>query len=260
MLELYHWEPNTFFLKPLIALEEKGVEFRSRYIDATSLEQFGAEIPANAESRLQLEREGPVLVHDGTLISSSFFLLEYIAETFPGPTLLPADVYDRYRMRAWGQQIALSLASVVTMLGCARYLAPTLRARPAADLRARIASIEPLERRAAWAALLEADQASAVGAALARLGLAVERIEAALGAGSWLAGPDYSIADIDAYAMLRALPALAPDQVNAAATPRILDFLARMGARPAVRAALAYSRSGRPEEAFVPGPEPSRWG
>jgi glutathione S-transferase/GST-like protein len=195
-----------------------------------------------------------VLVHDGAVISASFFMLEYIAETFPGPTLLPANAYDRYRMRAWGQQIALSLAGVVTALGCARCLAPMLRARPAAALRARI------ERIAAWAALLEADQASAVGAALVRLTLPVERIEAALGAGSWLAGPDYSIADIDAYAMLRALPALAPDKLNAAATPCILDFLARMGARPAVRAALAHSRSGRPEQAFVPGPEASRWG
>jgi hypothetical protein len=30
--------------------------------------------------------------------------------------------------------------------------------------------------------------------------------------------------------------------------------------RPAVRAALAMTRSGRPEQAFVPGPEPPRWG
>ena len=36
MLELYHWEPNTFFLKPLIALAEKGVEYRSCYFDPTN--------------------------------------------------------------------------------------------------------------------------------------------------------------------------------------------------------------------------------
>ena len=29
-LELYHWEPNTYFLKPLIALEEKAAQFTSR--------------------------------------------------------------------------------------------------------------------------------------------------------------------------------------------------------------------------------------
>jgi hypothetical protein len=33
-----------------------------------------------------------------------------------------------------------------------------------------------------------------------------------------------------------------------------------MRERPAVRAALALSRTGKPQEAFVPGAEPSRWG
>ena len=201
-----------------------------------------------------------MLVHDGAIISSSFFMLEYIAEAFPGPTLLPAAAYDRYRMHAWGQLIALTLASTVTTLGCTRYLAPALHARPAAALRAQFASIEPLERRATWSALLEAERDSALSAALGRLALPVKRIEAALAACTWLAGPEYSIADIDAFAMLLALPVLAPDVVNAAATPRILDFLVRMRARPAVRAALTHSRTGRPEQAFVPGPEASRWG
>jgi GSH-dependent disulfide-bond oxidoreductase len=260
MLELYHWEPNTFFLKPLIALAEKGVEFRSRYFDPTRFEQFAANFPSNLESQLQLEHEGPVLVHDGTIISSSFFMLDYIAETFPGPTLLPADAYGRYRMHAFGQVGALALGSAVATLGCSRYLAPALRALPVDVLRAQIASIEPLERRAAWTAVLEGDTQGAASAALARLALPVRRIEAALGASAWLAGADYSIADIDAFAMLLALPALAAQVVNAAATPRILDFLARMRARPAVRAALAHSRTGRPEEAFVPGTEASRWG
>jgi hypothetical protein len=33
-----------------------------------------------------------------------------------------------------------------------------------------------------------------------------------------------------------------------------------MHERPAVKKALALSRSGKPHEAFVPGAEPSRWG
>ena len=34
MLELYTSEPNTFFLKPLIALHEKRAAFESRWFDA----------------------------------------------------------------------------------------------------------------------------------------------------------------------------------------------------------------------------------
>ena len=71
MLELYHWEPNTFFLKPLIALKEKEAAFASRYFDPTRFEQFAAGFPHNVEAGLHLEREGPLLRRNGTLISSS---------------------------------------------------------------------------------------------------------------------------------------------------------------------------------------------
>jgi hypothetical protein len=48
--------------------------------------------------------------------------------------------------------------------------------------------------------------------------------------------------------------------VNYTVTPRICDFLDRIAARPAVKAALSMSRSGKPEQHYVPGVEPSRWG
>lgn len=260
MLELYHWEPNSFYLKPLVALAEKGVVYTARYFDPTQFEQFSAAFPLDVESRLHLEREGPVLVHDGTIISSSYFLLEYIAETFPGPALLPADPYDRYRARAWGQISALSLASAVSALGCARYLAPALRSRPPERVRSQIDAIEPLERRAAWAAVLDGGTEAQLAAARNQLAGPVSRIEAALAASPWLAGAQYSIADIDVFAMLMGLPELAPGAVGASASPHIMSFLQRMRARPAVRAALALSRTGQPEQAYVPGSEPPRWG
>ena len=75
MLELYHSEPNTFFLKPLIALHEKNANFQSRWFDSDKLEQFSLGFSGDVEAHLHLEREGPLLLHDGTLISSSFFIL-----------------------------------------------------------------------------------------------------------------------------------------------------------------------------------------
>jgi GST-like protein len=261
MPELYHWEPNIFYLKPMVALAEKSVDYHSHYFDPTNFEQFGAAFPHNVESQLQLEREGPLLLHDGAIIASSFFMLEYIAETFPGPSLLPADAYGRYRMHAWGQVIALSVASAVTTLGCARYLAPTLRTRAAEPLRSQIAAIEPLERRQAWEAVAYGrDNEGAVSSARRRLAPLLTRIEAALATSPWLAGAQYSIADIDAFAMLAALPSLEPGIISRGATPQLMAFLERMHERPAVRAALAQSRTGRPAEAFVPGPEAPRWG
>jgi glutathione S-transferase len=261
VLELYTSEPNTFFFKPLIALAEKQAAFTTHYFDAAGLEQFAGSAPTDLESGLQLEREGPLLVHDGTLISSSFFMLEYISEALPGPSLIPADAYDAYRARAWGQYLGANLGSIVPVLGAAKYLRPHLAALDAAWVDRRIASIEPLERRAGWLALRDGTYTDAfLQAAIARLGAPVARVEKALQDSPWLAGAAFSVADIDAYAMLCVLPDLAPAVVSKAATPRIFEYLARIATRDSVSAALSTARTPHPERQFVPGLEASRWG
>lgn len=260
MLELYHWEPNTYYLKPLIALNEKGAAFSSRYFDPTRFEQFAPGFPRDVESNLHLEREGPVLVHDGTIISSSFFMLEYIADAFPGTELYPGNAYEHYRARAWGQFLTLSLGPGVCALGCAKYLAPALKQRDPAQLRAQVAAIEPMERRLAWSAVVEGYTDETLSAVKHRLEFPLKRLETSLSSGPWLAGSAYSVADIEAFSLVNALPGLAPELVNEQTTPRLTDFIDRMRARPAVRQALELSRTGKPLEAFVPGSEPSRWG
>jgi GSH-dependent disulfide-bond oxidoreductase len=260
MIELHHWEPNGYFLKPLIALREKQVPFTSRWFDPTAFEQFAPAFPRDTEAGLHLEREGPLLVHDGRYISNSFFMLEYIAAAFPGEELLPSDAYQHYRVQAWGQ-VMTAVGADVSILGCAKYLAPVLQGRDAAVLQAKLQLIEPTERRAAWAAVVDGlyDE-RAIAAIKERLKFPLRRVESALKETPWLAGASYSVADIDAFALLAGLPGLAPELVNPQSTPHIVSFLRRVGEREAVQAALATSRSGRPLEAYVPGAEPSRWG
>src|SRR5690349_17090841 len=261
MLELYHSEPNTFYLKPLIALHEKKAPFESRWFDSDKLEQFALGFSGDVEAHLHLEREGPLLLHEGTLISSTFFMLEYIAEALPGESLLPESAYDQYRLRASGQFLGAQLGSLVPILGCIKYLAPKLAAMDRGALDAKLKEVGPQERRLNFTALLDGTYTPQIQAtARERLKFPVSRVEAQLAKGPWLAGPTYTIADIDAFAMLRVLPDLAPDIVNATGTPRITEYLERIAARPAVKAALSTSRSGKPEQHFVPGVEPSRWG
>ena len=258
MIELYHWEPNGVFLKPLITLGEKGVAYISHWFDPTAFEQFAPGFPSNTESALQLEREGPLLVVAGEVITSTSFQLEYLNEAVAGPDLFPAAAHDRYRVRAWAQYLGLGLGPVVSALGCARFLRPVLAAREGATLRAQLAAIEPLERRNAWLAVL--DGAVDEAAWQQRLAVPVARLESALTTANWLAGANYSLADIDAYALVAPLRTLAPTVVNSVDTPHLAGWLARIDERPAVRAALALSRSGQPEAGWVPGTEPSRWG
>jgi glutathione S-transferase len=259
-LALYHWEPNMYFLKPLIALEEKAAAFTGHWFDPRQFEQFAPQFPRNTQSDLQLEREGPVLVHGDTIISSSFFMLEYIAEALPGVQLSPGDAFAHYRARALAQFLG-GLGADVSLLGCIRYLAPVLQSRDPQELKSRLEAIEPQERRNAWMMLIDGTYDEQwVARIQERLRFPLGRVEQTLSSSTWLAGSAYSIADIDAFGLLRSLPTLAPDLVNERATPRIAEFLNRMNGRPAVKRALALSRSGKPHEAFGPGAEPSRWG
>jgi len=261
MIDLYHWEPNGVFLKPLMALEEKQAPFASHWFDPTRLEQLDLYFPSNVESKLQLEREGPILVADGTVISSTFFMLEYIAEAIPGASLLPEAPHDRYRARAWGQMLGLTLGPATSALGCALYLAPELARRDTNELRRDVERIEPLERRNAWLAVIDGVyDDNATNAFRERLRVPVGRVESTLARSPWLAGPAYSIADIDAYALIDPLRELAPGVVNAQATPRVVGWLDRIAERPATRAARSRARRPDPRTAFVPGVEPSRWG
>jgi GSH-dependent disulfide-bond oxidoreductase len=261
MLELHHWEPNGLFLKPLIALHEKGAAFTSRYFDASALEQFDEGFPTSTEASLHLEREGPILVADGTVLCSTFFMLEYISDAVPGVDLMRGSVYDRYRMRAWGQKIATILSPAVCALGSATYLAKTLARGDTTAFRAKIERIEPVERREVWLAVIDGRyDASTLNSMRAHVRLPITLMEDALARTPWLAGDHYSVADIDAYCMVKPLAVLAPDVVNADTTPAIMDFLARVTERGAVKQAMAMARTDHPESCFVPGCEASRWG
>jgi hypothetical protein len=66
-------------------------------------------------------------------------------------------------------------------------------------------------------------------------------MEAALSSAPWLAGPHYSMADIACFAMAAHMPDRFTDIMNTSVSPRVLEWHARMAARPAVAAALAMS-------------------
>ena len=63
MLDLYHWEPNTFCLKPMVALHEKGLDFNSHYQDWLAFEQLKSGPKLNVEGVHNFEIEGPILVN-----------------------------------------------------------------------------------------------------------------------------------------------------------------------------------------------------
>jgi glutathione S-transferase len=263
MLELYHWEPNAFSLKALIALNEKGVDYRSRYVDWLNFEQFGPAMPRlNLEAEHDPEQEGPVLVDGDAVISESFFMIEYLEDAYPEPALKPRTPLGDWQVQVWGRFIGERVAPAVSTLGGHKYLAPALREKRINSADQVLDRMQTQERRAAWAEAIEDSYSDEeIADSRRKAGLLVERIEKALAGGSdWLVDDTYTLADIDAFAMANSLPKLLPDVANGEKAPRFTAWLERMRARPAVRKALAASRTGKPDEAFAPGPEHPRWG
>jgi GSH-dependent disulfide-bond oxidoreductase len=262
MLELYHWEPNGSWLKPLIALHEKQVEFRSRYVDVLAFEQYRSGfLKPSVETRLPLEGEGPILIHDGRQITESLFIIEYLEDAFPATSLRPAEPILHARILAWARFINEGLMAAVSTLGCRAYLAPKLKDFDRATLAPLLERVPMKYLREEWQSAFDNTYAEdLIEDSRRKVALGVRRLEDALSGAQWLVGSTYTLADIDAFSICNSLPTLTPEVVSASATPKLLQWLARVRERPAVRAALAMSRTGKPEQAFAPGPEHSRWG
>jgi GSH-dependent disulfide-bond oxidoreductase len=262
MLDLYHWEPNTYSLKPLIALHEKGLDFTSHYQDWLAFEQLKSGPMLNVEAENNFDIEGPILVNGKTVISESFFMMEYLEDAFPDtPHLFPETPAGKWRARAFGRYLGERTGPAVSTLGCRKYLVPDLKKRRRNDLEEIVASMLSEERRMRWrAAIDDSYEADEIEESDLNARLTIERLEKALGESDWLLPGGYSVVDIEAFSFMNAMPKLMPDACNDRTSPRVMDWLGRMRARDAVKAALATAKTARPDEAFAPGSEHARWG
>jgi glutathione S-transferase/GST-like protein len=249
MLELYHWEPNGAGARVMIALTEKGLEFQSRYVDVMAFDQHK---PAFLE--LNAAGETPVLVRDGEAFTQSSYICEYLDEAFPEQPLMPKDALSRWKARAWQKYVDDYLGASVSDLAWHAY------GQKGGNFEAVVARVPVKERREVWMRLAKGLDESELDRARERVRLWVQKMEADLVSGPWLAGQSYSLGDIAVYAYAAYLPKLTPELVNAKTAPRTVDWLKRMSERPAVKAALGMGRASDPFAAAAPGPEHVRWG
>lgn len=99
MLQLYTYYRSVSSHRVRIALNHKGIPFKSIFIDEDKGQQSSAEY-------LRLNPQGliPALVVNGRqLITQSAAIIEYLEETYPQRPLLPADVDGRARVRSFAQ-------------------------------------------------------------------------------------------------------------------------------------------------------------
>src|SRR6201996_2386849 len=100
MLKLFTAHNSICTQKVFLTLIEKGLPWTSEYIDLFNNEQYRPEY-------LKLNPKGvvPTLIHEGHAIIESTLICEYLDETFPQPSLVPASAYERAQMRRWSKHI-----------------------------------------------------------------------------------------------------------------------------------------------------------
>ncbi len=254
-LELYHWEPCANSGELLILLHEKAIAFRSHYVDLLQFEQLS---PAFLE--LNPRGQVPVLVHDGRVLTETTLILEYLDAVFPDPPLVPASAAHRYRMHVWTKWADEYVAPALCLIGWHECMAPLMKQRDLTEIAARVSLLPPDRQVVVDAALSASCSDDQLARGRTSLRVAVTRLEDTLCESPWLAGDDYSLADIALFPMAMSLQALMPTAVTGSATPHLVRWLQTIRDREPVRAALSAARTPDPSHVFAPGPELARWG
>lgn len=225
MLTLYNTSHSTCSQKARLTLAEKGLAFKDHEISLRDLEQF-------SDWYMKLNPNGvvPTLVHDDTVVIESTVIGEYLDEVFPGAKLTPDDPKLRARMRIWRQYIDEVPTVAVRVPSFNLYLLPKFLANNANWLDTR-KERTPLRK----AVLRRMDNngfpKEDMDDARDKLRQTVERMSQALETGPWLAGDEFTLADIFMTPNIVRLDDLGLADIWAD-LPRVADWYARVRARP----------------------------
>lgn len=233
-LKYYHAEPLANSLKSMIPLKEKGLAYESIYVDLHKFEQHQPWFTA-----INPEGQVPVLDHDGTIITHTTVINEYLEDVFPDIPLRPREAVGAARMRYWNKFIDEHVMNYVSMHGWHRLVGVIARNIESGEFEKLLENIPLPDQRKKWATARSGFSEADLAHATAKIEYAIDKVETQLGQTPWLAGEDYTLADINFYAHCGMMvERMFPDLNVAARAPRLIAWRNRMTARPAVAEAL----------------------
>ncbi len=103
MLKLYDYWRSSAAYRLRIALNLKGIPYESAVVD---IKPGQDEQRGGAYARINPQMRVPSIELDGRVSGQSMAILEWIEETYDGPSLLPEDAWMRLRCRAFADVIA----------------------------------------------------------------------------------------------------------------------------------------------------------
>ncbi len=243
-LVLYHGMASTCSKKVRLALYEKGLSFESRLLDLQKFEQHDP-----AYVKLNPDGVVPTLVDAGRPVVESSVIIEYIDDTFPGTPLKPGDTWERAQMRLWtkfSDEVAYKAVYAPTWTILSKRASASFEED---KLRSVLARIPTKERRDRWETVARHGFTDAeMQDAFDKMHKCLDRIEATLAHGPWLAGGTYSLADIAMIPFIDRIRNLRPEFMPARDYPRLTAWEAALRARPAFDRAFNFRDDPRAAE------------
>lgn len=230
MIELYHAATSTCSQKVRLVLAEKQLDFVSRPVDLRANENL-------TPAYLALNPNGvvPTLVHDGNVICDSSVICEYLDEVFPQPVLAPREPVGRAHLRTWLRFVEEVPTAAIRVPTFQMALQPFRGVDPVAFRRER-ADVRPLRKHFYRRMGPQGFAPEEIAASLDQLTLAIRRMSDALEKRRWIAGDDFSLADVVIAPTIDRLDDLGLASLWEA-WPRVADWYARLKARPSYPAA-----------------------
>ena len=241
MLELYHAGLSQASVKVRTTLKEKALEYKSHFLRLPEGEHLSGEFLA-----INPDGQVPALVHDGEVITETSVINEYLDDAFPEPPLRPQSPIERARMRRWSQIVDEHLFHAIATIGWAFGIGPILREKGLAEFEKSLSRITLHSKRQKWLKAYHGFPQDDIDEARGKITYGVERMERALKEHPDLAGPTYSLADINVLSSVERMPRWSPDLMNEKVSPRSCYWLQQLMTRPAVKATYAVSAEAPP--------------
>jgi len=206
-LQLYHGGPGANSLKPLLVFAEKGVPYVDRFIDFAQFQQHDPEF-------VKINPRGQVpalIIEDGRVITESTVICEYVDDRFPDQVpLRPKDLYWRAQMRIWTKFIDEYFCWCVSTLGWEALGKMFVRDMPEDEFEAYVARVPVYEQQVKWRNARKGFGEAVLEEERRKVRYSVKKLEADLSQRKWLAGEEYSLADICTYAIAMSVPRMMP--------------------------------------------------
>ena len=228
-LVLYHAWLSSASRRVRFAIEEKTLSYQGIIVDLLKFEQHSPEY-------LLLNSNGvvPTLIHRGHPIIESTVICEYLDATFRELPLRPVEQRARARMRVWSKWVDEVVLRAFQVANWNRMMGPTAAAWSDEEVAQRLQLIPMPDRREDWRRVArEPFTDSEIDHAIANISRTLDRMEADLANGPWLAGEAFSLADIHLSPYIVRIGEHAERGILLANYPRCEDWWHRLKARPA---------------------------